>query len=165
MVEPQPSERQLYADLATAVARALPWSVDIEDWDPTQGFAGDLFDHEFMSAFERAAEVLLKLSVIEAVEANGRGLSVWRLRMDVQAIAAHVLARKTSGPPLAHLLLAFLMVCDQRGIMPTGSDAFTPPYAYLDLMKALAEVGYADAAGDMFIWTEKSRAIKRAGIG
>lgn len=163
-----PAERLLYAELAAGVARALPWSLDTFIWRPGRGSAGEVFTHDSMLAFEIASDALERLNLIDAINAEGELVprdetSIRRLRIDVPAIATFIAKAAPTDPPLEDLLAAFTGLCNQRGIMPVTRDAiFTPPHAYLVLMKALAGSGYAEAAGDMFSWTEKSTPAMRA---
>jgi hypothetical protein len=168
MATTDPAERLLYAELAAAVARALPWSLDTFIWRAGRGSAGEVFSHDSMLAFEVASGVLERLDLIDAINSDGEIVppdetSIRRLRIDVAAIATHIVKTAPADPPPEDLLATFTGLCAQRGIMPTDRDAiFTPPHAYLPLMKALSSAGYAEAAGDMFSWTDKTAPAMRA---
>lgn len=168
MATTDPAERLLYAELAAGVARALPWSLDTFIWRPGRGSAGEVISHDRMLAFEIASELLERLTLIDAINAEGELVppaetTIRRLRIDVAAIPAYIAKTAPTDPPPEDLLAAFTGLCAQRGIMPTDRDAiFTPPHAYLPLMKALSAAGYAEAAGDMFSWTDKSAPAMRA---
>lgn len=153
-----PAERLLYAELAAAVARALPWALDILIWRPGRGSAGEVFSHDAAPCFEFASEALERLGLVDAINTAGELVPpdetiVRRLRVDVAAIPALIAKTAPSDPPLETLFAAFIGLCHYRGIMPTDPGAvFTPPHAYLAVMKALAATGCAEAAGDMFSW-------------
>lgn len=156
-----PSENQLHANLATAILRAIPWYTEFIDWTPGTGVTGDLFYHDYMSAFEAAAELLDRLHLVERVDEKGRAVSETltpfrRLRISIDDVSAEHLAHP-NRPPVEDILHAFLLVCDQRGIMPTSVDDtfFSVPAGYIPLMKSLAGAGFAAASGNTFRWTDK----------
>lgn len=161
MAATDPAQR-LYAELAAAVARALPWSLDILIWRPGRGSAGEVLSLDNMPAFETASDLLERLGLVDPINAEGELVpraetTIRRLRIDVASIAAFIAKVAPANAQPEDLLAAFTGLCAQRGLMPTDSSAvFTPPHAYLAVMKALADTGYAEAAGDMFSWTDKS---------
>lgn len=153
----------------TRTAYSLPPELyrPCEDGTHTKG-AG--IQHDFMSAFEAACCVLLRLDIVYPLDStlqpmigSGRRYAYCRIALDVPEIRERLReALPPTAPKLSEVLLAFLRVATEFDGLSTGRGPFAPPCGFEAIVSLLQRCGYAESVGSGARWSRRVAPLMRA---
>jgi hypothetical protein len=170
------AEKVLYEELVvwlairvTRGAYSLPPELcrPCEDGIHTKG-AG--IQHDFMSAFEAACDVLLRLDIAYPLDKTFQpmadpsgGYAYGQIAWDVPEIRERLRGElPANAPKLPQVLLAFLQVATEFDGLLTPRGPFVPPRGFEAAFKPLLRCGYAEPVGQGVRWTDRVAPQMRA---